>query len=141
MKKIVFPFLFVYCVLSTVYCHSQVKLTKSTCQKSHAGMGGVFMNYVIEFKNKSSDTIIIDSVKTIADTSEIRFASMKMQSGVYQISFGCTLSASAKCKTCVETTPPQPYMTKGVIIYYKRADKKSTCKVKKFKQLEDKTLP
>ena len=41
--------------LSVVEASFSQKVTKATQQKTFAGMGGVFMNYVIEFKNKNAD--------------------------------------------------------------------------------------
>ncbi|MBI3501803.1 MAG: hypothetical protein HY063_08410 [Bacteroidetes bacterium] len=99
------------------------------------------MNYIIEFKSKNTDTIIIDSVKTIADASEIRFASMKMKNGNYQITFGYALSPPAKCKTCPDAIPKPKNMTKGINIYGRKGEKKNSFRIKKFKQLPDLKTP
>jgi hypothetical protein len=129
MKKIFAFAFFSFCVLPLAY--SQIKATKATSQKTVAGMGGVFMKYVIVFKSKKNAVVEIDSVRSVADSSKMTHYVNKNE-----ISFGFALLPPAKCKTCVETTPPQPNMTQGVIIYYRKGDKKLTCKVKKFKELE-----
>lgn len=129
MKKIVAFVFFAYCLLPIAY--SQIKVLKATNQKTIAGMGGVFMKYIIEFKDKKNATLQIDSVKSIADGSKMTHYVTKNE-----ISFGFALLPPPKCKTCVETTPPQPNLTQGVIIYYKRGAKRSKYKVKKFTELE-----
>ncbi len=139
MKKH-FLFIIVFiCQLPIAYC--QLKISKATQQKTFSGMGGVFMNYIIELKNKSTDTIIIDSVKTIADTSELRFSAMKMKTGNYQITFSFAIVPPPKCKTCVEATPKPSNLTKGIFIYYRKKNERAILKIKKFKKLPDVMLP
>ena len=121
---------------------SQMKITKATQQKTFAGMGGVFMNYFIVFNSKSSDKIEIDSVKTIADTTDIKFGFTKMDPCCKnEISFSYGISSSPKCKTCPDATPKPFNTTKGVIVYYHNGEKKNNFNVKKFKQLPDLRLP
>jgi hypothetical protein len=116
--------------------YGQLKVTKATNQKIIAGMGGIYMTYTIDFTDKKNETVKIDSVKSIADASLMTFFTDKNR-----ITFRFALQPPPKCKTCVETTPPPPNMTKGVIIYYKRGEKKSKYKVKKFVELEEVVQP
>lgn len=139
MKKIAALVFFANCLLPVAYC--QLKVTKALSQKIIAGMGGVFMAYTIEYKDKKNAVVVIDSVKSIADASLMTFYTNKSEAGNNGITFRFPLLPPAKCKTCVETTPPQPNLTKGVIIYYKRGEKRSKCKVKKFRELEDQVEP
>jgi hypothetical protein len=99
-------------------------------------MGGVYMSYNIDFIDKKNAVIKIDSVKSIADASTMTFFVDKNT-----ITFRFALAPGAKCPTCIETTPTQPNMTKGVIIYYKRGDKKAKYRVKKFVELEEVVQP
>lgn len=139
MKKL---FLFLIVTLSVAeVSFSQIKIVKATKQKTFGGMGGVFMNYTIGFKNKTADSIVVDSVKTIADTAEIRFYFNKTEKAYCELAFGYALSKSEKCKTCPDVIPKQSNLTKGVIAYYRRGNGKHFFKVKKFKQLEDLKLP
>ena len=139
MKKL---FLLAVVTLSIVEASfSQVKITKATKQKTFGGMGGVFMNYTIGFKNKSADSIVIDSIKTIADKSLISVSFNKTEKAHCEFVFSYALAAPAKCKTCPDVTPKQSNMTKGIIVFYRRGEKKSSFKATKFKQLEDLKLP
>ena len=52
MKKIFLLFLFACYLMPITY--SQVKIINATEQKTFAGMGGVFVNYLIQFKSKTS---------------------------------------------------------------------------------------
>lgn len=138
MKKIVALLFFALCLLPSAFC--QIKISKATSQKIIAGMGGVSMKYIIEYAEKKAGSAQIDSVKSIADNSSMTFYTNKKESGV-ELIFNIALRPTPKCRTCVETTPPQPNLTKGIIIYYKSADKKLKRKVKKFTQLEDLMMP
>ena len=139
MKK----FILLAVILSVVQVSfSQMKITKATQQKTFAGMGGVFMNYFIDFKSKSPGKIEVDSVKTIADTTDIKFGFTRMEPCCKnEISFSYGISQSPKCKTCPDATPKPFNTTKGVIIYYHNGEKKKNFKVKKFKKLPDLRLP
>jgi hypothetical protein len=139
MKNVISAITFVYCLLSTAYC--QLKVTKSTNQKIEGKDGGVFMEYLIEFKDKRNKYIEVDSVKSIADGSKLASHATDIDQGYFLISFSFALQPPPKCKTCVETTPAQPNMTKGVTIYYRRKGKKLKCKVKEFVRLEDVVQP
>ena len=100
------------------------------------------MNYIIVFNSKASDKMEIDSVKTIADTTDIKFGFTRMEPCCKnEISFSYGISSSPKCKTCPDATPKPFNTTKGVIIYYHNGEKKNNFKVKKFKQLPDLKLP
>ena len=99
------------------------------------------MNYEIGLKNKGVDSLVIDSIRTIADGSDLRFYFNKTQKTYCEVAFGYALSKPEKCKVCPDVVPNQSNLTKGVIIYYGNGLKKSKCKVKKFKRLEDKILP
>ena len=130
MKKIILGLVIILSV--DIVSFSQIKITKATKQKTIAETAGVYMNYSIEYENKKNIVIEIDSVKTISDASAVSFYSEKNK-----ISFQEVLLPPAKCKTCVETTSVQKNLTQGIIIYYRKGEGKSTCKVKKFKQLSD----
>ena len=138
MKKIVALLFFALCLLPSAFC--QIKINKATSQKIIAGMGGVSMKYVIEYAEKKTGSTQIDSVKSIADNSTMSFYTNKKEANI-ELIFNIALQPPPKCRTCVETTPPQPNLTKGVIIYYKSADKKLKRKVKKFAPLEDVMMP
>lgn len=139
MKKTFFFVLVAYCLPPTAY--SQVKVVKATSQKVIAGMGGIFMNYKVGLQNKGVDSLVIDSVKTIASRTSVRFYFNQTEPTYIQLSFGYSLTETPKCRTCPDVGLQQINLTKGVIIYYKRGDKKSKCKVKKFEQLKDQVLP
>ena len=142
MKKLAAPFLIAFCLLLTADSFSQIKVSKATQQKTFGGMGGVFMNYVIDFNNKGPDKIEIDSVKTAADSSVIQFGFTRFDPCCkHEISFSYALSPPAKCRTCPDTASKQQNTTKGVIVYYRKGDKKLSMKVKKFKRLPDLMLP
>lgn len=139
MKKALALAVFACCLLPIAY--SQVKVTKATSQKTIAGMGGVFMNYEVGLKNKSADSLMIDSVKTIASGNSVNFYFNKTEKNYLELAFGYSLTEAPKCRTCPDVGLQQVNFTRGVLIYYKRGGKHSVCKVKKFKQLEDKLLP
>lgn len=138
MKKMLILILF---FLSAEVGFGQIKIINATCQKKFGETGGVTMNYFIEFKTKNSTDIEIDSVKGIADSLQIEYTSIKNDKGHYIISFSQDLRKPEKCATCRDITKPQSNLTKGVIVYYKKTDKKSSShktasfKVKKFKEL------
>ncbi len=134
MKKIILA-LFVMLGAAGV-SFAQMQIITAASQKTIAGINGVAMKYTIVFQDKKNAAIEVDSVKSIADKSPMTFYVNKNE-----ITFGFSLLPPEKCKTCVDTTPVQPNLTKGVVIYYKRGEKKSRCKVKKFMQLEDKLGP
>ena len=134
--------LIILSLLVTAPSFSQIKNIKATSQKTFGGMGGIFMNYIINFNCKPSEKIEIDSVKSIADSLEIRFGFTKFDPCCKnEISFNCALAPPAKCKTCRDEIPKQPDLIKGVIVYWRSKEKKSFFKVKKFKRLEDLKLP
>ena len=139
MKKTFSFVLFACCVLHAAY--SQVKVTKATNQRTIAGMGGVFMNYEVGLINKSADSLVVDSVRTIADPADLRFYITKTEKNYCEISFGYALAKPEKCKVCPDVIPNQANLTKGAKIYYHTGNKKSKVKVKKFKQLDDRVLP
>ncbi|MEK6615362.1 MAG: hypothetical protein AABZ32_04510 [Bacteroidota bacterium] len=127
------------CIAGTTF--SQVKIVKASKQKTFGGIGGIFMNYTVGFKNKSADSIVIDSVRTIADTSLISVYYNKTEKAYYEFAFSYALSAPAKCRTCPNVIPKQSNLTKGIIVYYLRGEKKLFFRVKKFRQLPDIMLP
>ena len=139
MKKLIAGVLFVYCLLPPVY--SQIKITKATSQKTIAGMGGVFITYEVGLKNKTTDSLVIDSVKTMADTSEIQYYLNKVTKPYIELGIRIALTDPPKCRTCPDTKSHQANLTKGIMIYYRKGNKKLTCKVKKFKELEEKLTP
>ena len=105
-------------------------------------MGGVFMNYLVEFNSKKGLMIEVDSIMTIADSSPVKFAFTRLDPCCKnQISFGYALSGPAKCKTCPDVTPKQQNITQGIIIYGRKGEKKFILKVKKFKLLPDLRTP
>ncbi|MBI4929193.1 MAG: hypothetical protein HY841_00400 [Bacteroidetes bacterium] len=135
MKKF---FLIIIVTLSGIETSfSQIKIINTTCQKTFGGMGGIFKQYVIEFKNKTNAKVEVDSVKSIADTVKINCSFNKTENESYKISFGQSLKSQEKCKTCPDVSPKQSDLTKGVIVYYRRGEKKSSFKMTKFKQLPD----
>ena len=139
MKKIVVFVWITFCLLTSAY--SQLKIISSTKQKTYGGMGGIFMNYTIEFKGKTSAIVEIDSIKSLADFSEIKFSFTRYVPCCNKIVFGYALAASERCRTCPDVTPKPLNLTKGVIVYYRRGEKKSSFKMTKFKQLEDIKAP
>jgi hypothetical protein len=141
MKKNIFSFLLVYCLLFTVSCPAQVKIIKATVQKTFGGTAGVFMNYMIEFKNKTPAQVEVDSVKSIADSSQLDFNFRKNEKGSYEITFKEVLVKPEKCKTCRDVTPKNANLTKGVNVYYRRGEEKYLFKAKKFKQLAVVKMP
>ncbi len=138
MKKTI---LILFVTLGLTEVMNAQKITKATQQKTFGGMGGIFMKYTLGFKNKTADSIVIDSVKTIADKSLISISFNKTEKAYCEFVFSYALVAAAKCKTCPDATPKQANLTKGIIVYYKSGGKKHSFKVKKFIQLEDLRLP
>ena len=121
---------------------SQVKIIKATNQKVLGGMGGINMNYFIEFKTKAAVEVEVDSVKCIADGSRMEYTFIKNDKGYYVISFSQGLKRPVKCATCRDVDPKQPNPTKGVVIYYKKNKiKPASFKLKKFTQLPDLNMP
>jgi hypothetical protein len=140
MKK---SFLIIVALLSIVeMSFSQVKIINATNQKTFGGMGGITMKYFIEFRSNTSIDIVIDSVKSISDRLRIEYDLTKNDKGYYVINFRQSLKKSAKCATCRDVNAKQSDVSKGVIIYYKKSNKKSASfKVKKFTPLPDVTQP
>lgn len=118
-------------------CTAQ-RAVKATQQKTFAGKGGVFMNYIIELKTRKDVLIEIDSIKTIADTSIIPFSFLK---DAGKISFGFPIAQPEKCRTCPDTDLKPVNTTKGVVIYGTNGNRKFSLKVKKFKELPDLKTP
>ncbi|TAL63351.1 MAG: hypothetical protein EPN85_00210 [Bacteroidetes bacterium] len=141
MKKLIIPVVLVYCLLCTAYSFGQVKVAKATNQKTIAGMGGVFMNYEVGLTNRFADSLVVDSIRTIAGKSDMRFYYNKTEKNYCELAFGYALAKPEKCKVCSDAVPNQSNLTKGVIIYYHLGKKNGKSKVKKFKQLEDKIAP
>ncbi len=153
MRNTIICLILAYCLLPTADSFSQVKIIKATSQKTFRGIGGVLINYSVEIKSKGNKKIEIDSVKTIADTSVIKFYFKKNESltltlskgegaiQTYKITFGQLLVKAEKCKTCRDADSKTVDFTKGVIIYYKSNDKKHFFKATKFEQLPDVKAP
>ena len=139
MKKSIVVVLFTFCLLPSAFC--QIKVLKATAQKMFGGMGGITMSYILEFKNKKNAEVVIDSVKCKADNSKVDFNFSKSDKGIYQITFSQGLKKPAKCPTCPDIAGTSNNFTKGVIMYYKKGEKRSACKVKKFKLLPDLMMP
>lgn len=140
MKKIFLIKIFLFGL--TGVSVSQIKITKATQQKTFGGMGGIFMNYHIDFENKKKSAIEIDSVISIADASSINFSFTRIEPCCkIQLVLNCVLANSPKCKTCPDVTPKQFNLTKGVIVYYRKGNEKHFFKVKKFKVLPDLRAP
>lgn len=139
--KNVFLILSIFLFLAGV-SFSQVKVIKATQQKTFAGMGGVFMNYLVEFKSPKGIKMEVDSVISIADSSPVKFGFTRFDPCCNnQISFGYALSKPEKCKTCPDVIPNQQNLAKGVIIYGRKGEKKFVLKVKKIKLLPDLRTP
>lgn len=139
MKNTLALWLFAFCLLPSAFC--QIKVTKATSQKTIAGMGGIFMNYQVELTSSSSDSLVVDSIRTRADKTDLRFYYNKTEKNYCQLAFGYALAKPEKCKVCPDVIPNQSNLTKGVVIYYHTGKKASRIKVKKFKQLEEKITP
>lgn len=140
MKNI---FLIIVALLSAVAAtFSQVKIINAANQKVCGSMSGITLNFFIEFKTKTTSGIEIDSVKSISDKSRIEYTFIKNDQGYYVINFSQDFKKNLKCSTCREVDTIPSDLTKGVIIYYKRNNKKSASfKVKKIKQLADINMP
>lgn len=134
--KLLFLTILITTLSASKTCFAQ-RVVKATQQKTFAGKGGIFMNYVIELK-KSKNAIEIDSLKTIADTCVIPFSFLE---DTRKISFGFPLTQPEKCRTCPDTDLKPINTTKGVIIYGRSKDRKFLLKVKKFKELPDLKTP
>jgi hypothetical protein len=140
MKKIIWTALLF--LVGTVICYAQIKIIKATKQKTFGGMGGIFMNYTIGIKNKTADSLLIDSVKTITDAEHLNFYFSKTERNYCEFSFSYALSATTRCKSCPDTgNKKQPDIDKGVVVYYTKKNEKYSVRVKKFKQLADLMLP
>ncbi len=138
MKKIILLSLSLFFV-SGVF--SQIKVLKSTKQKRFGGMGGVVMDYRILYKNKKELIINVDSIRTIADSTKLDFYFDKFANGNFEINFIQGLAMPAKCATCLDTSPKQFDLTKGVIVYYKAGNKCNLFRVQKFKKIPDLMYP
>jgi hypothetical protein len=139
MKKIIVIAVLVCSFIPAAFC--QVKTTLATQQKTYGGMGGIFMNYTIGLKSKSGDSIVIDSLKTIADPTLLHCSYNKTEKNYCELTFSMALAAPSKCRTCPDVIPPHYNFTKGMVVYYSQGKKRSSVKVKKFKQLPDLRLP
>ncbi|MFH1004057.1 MAG: hypothetical protein V1781_00945 [Bacteroidota bacterium] len=137
--KSIFSLILILLISELVF--GQIKIIKATSQRTFAGIGGIFMNYNIEFKNKKSVQVEVDSVKSIADTSAVKFYFKKKEKKFYEIHFGQLLSQPEKCRTCPDINLKIFDLTKGVIIYYRKGEEKSFFKVTKFRQLPDIKAP
>lgn len=133
------PILLVTIVTSlTATAFAQIKIIEATSQKAAGGRGGIFMNYVIKFKNKKTVEAEIDSVKSIADGFKLQHYFQKNDNGLHEVGFSQALHPAEKCATCPDVVLKPANLTKGVIIYYKTGEKKSYVKkIKKFKQLKE----
>ena len=139
MKKIILVLVVTLRVVEASF--SQVKVINATSQKTFGGMGGITMGYTIEFTSKTSSPIEIDSVKSIAGRSKLNFNFQKNEKSIYNIRFTIALKGPERCRTCPDMEGKQIDMRKGVVIYYKKEGKRSSCKVKKFKELTDIMAP
>ncbi|MFI5163756.1 MAG: hypothetical protein ACHQHP_00750 [Bacteroidia bacterium] len=135
MKRILAIVFFFFCLPAFVFC--QFKILAATNQKTFGEMGGITMNYFIELKSKTAMDINVDSIKSIADKSTVKYNFIKNDKGYYVINFSQDLKKPAKCPTCRDVTDQSNDLSKGIIIYYKCGEKRSSFKVKKIKQLPD----
>src|ERR1017187_1407417 len=85
MRNLSFVILILFCIIESSF--SQVKIINATCQKTFGNLGGITMNYFIEFKTKNSTNVKIDSVKGVADKLSVEYSSIKNDNGYYVISF------------------------------------------------------
>jgi hypothetical protein len=115
---------------------SQVKVRKATKQKIVTEGGGHFMRYSIEWKDTKNNAVEIDSVKAVAGDAPILFHAEPKR-----IWFEEVLLPPAKCQACVETSPVQQNLTRGIIFYYKQRGKNYAGKVEKFRQVTDSMRP
>lgn len=100
-------------------------------------MGVVYINYFIDLKSKSAETLIVDSVKTAIDTAAINFSFEGGEERHYWVLFAQSIKKAEKCKTCPEEKIKYYNLSKGVILFCTSGKKKYRLKVKKFKQLPD----
>ena len=79
----------------------------------------------------------VDSVKSVADLSKLDFNFTKNENGSSEITFVVALAKPEKCRTCRDTDPNIPDLAKGIIVYYKIGEKRSSFKATRFRQLAD----
>ncbi len=138
MKKSIL-FLSIFCA---VQVQAQVKLLKATRQKTHAGMGGTFMNFRVQISYKDYMNLQVDSVFSAADSSKIPFTFTRFNPCCKcEVGFGYALSHPAKCKTCPDAELKQYNVTQGIVVYYHIKDKRSSFRVKKFRELAELKTP
>lgn len=104
-------------------------------------MGGIFMNYIIEFNAEQHDSVRIDSVVTIADKKSVSHLFNYDSKGRRTLALNQVLAKPPKCATCQDTSLPQANLTKGVRVYYHYKGKKGQFKVRKFQELPDLMTP
>lgn len=144
MKRIL---IFILAFFSAEFGFGQIKTINITYQKTFGERSDITTSYFIEFKTKNPIDIAIDSVKGIADKLTVDYNFIKNDKGYYVIRFSQEFKKPEKCPTCRDIAKKQSDLTKGVIVYYKKIDRKSSSnkiamfKVKKFKQLPDATNP
>jgi len=121
-----------------VQSYSQVRITKATSQKVIGGRSGVFMNYEIALKSKRGDSLMIDSVITIAEQHSIHIAYNKTEKRYCELTFSFALFQPEKCNVCPDVNQKPANLTKGVNIYYRKGEKLYRKKLRKFKVLTEK---
>ena len=132
MKKLIALLL----ILHIGYSAFAQKISRATKQVIHIETGEAYENYIVRLGKKASG-IKVDSIKTIATASEIKFGFRKNEKGNYLFSFTQILVMPKKCKTCPEVLPIYRDLTKGIIVYYRKGNKNASFKIKKFKQLRE----
>ncbi len=139
MKNWAVSIITVCCLITSAF--SQMKVALATRQKTFGGVGGIFMNYTVGIKSKWNDSIVIDSVKTIADTASIQVYYNKTEKKYCEFAFSQAMAAPVKCGTCPHPIPVYFNCSKGITVYVSQGKKRTSFKVKKFKQLQDLQLP
>jgi hypothetical protein len=139
MNRSISAILLFGCVTANAF--SQIKVKSATMQQTIGGMGGSYMNYVIEIKNKPECTIAVDSILTASDSVWIKNVYSKRDAQCLTFTFSSLLSAGEGCKACPSTNTKPINLTKGVWIYGKMREKKFKLKIKNFKLLPTLLLP
>lgn len=144
-------------LLSDFSFGQKIKIISSSVQITHMGMGGEISNYIVEFKKKQGNEIVIDSVVTITEKKKFSFSLSKQDSsggfvfhsgknipseemGTFHIQFGLKIFSQGN-KNFPQTPVEKTDMTKGVIVFYHSGNKKMKATIKSFAKLKDITNP
>jgi hypothetical protein len=139
-----FAFLFILKVSA-----QKLKLITATQQTLMPGMGGAkYVNYVLELKQGTSKTVVIDSVVSVAGLKKVKVNATNAKittrtSTIYTITYSKIIPMPPCCGR--ENLPPVPTdeidFTEGVIVYYTINGKRKKIKVSTFKVLANINAP